>query len=103
MNTLFQTLPFLPSTTSSSDLVKPFSLLDQFPQYYCNNTSFQAQYFAPANPSLETNISLEYDHPAVLEGIGAVVGERVLYGKPVTTIGKKHYIKYKMCVDLVKV
>ncbi|PWA50855.1 DNA-binding domain-containing protein [Artemisia annua] len=86
MNTLFQTLPFLPSNTNSCELVNPFSLLDQFPQFYCSNTSFQAQYFAPANPSLETNISLEYDHPAVLEGIGAVVGERVLYGKPVTTI-----------------
>lgn len=95
MNTLFQTLPFLPSNTNSCELVNPFSLLDQFPQFYCNNTSFQAQYFAP-NPSLETNISLEYDNPAVLEGIGAVVGERVLYGKPVTTIGKKHYIKYKI-------
>ncbi|KAI7731384.1 hypothetical protein M8C21_011495 [Ambrosia artemisiifolia] len=54
MNTLFQTLPYLPANPNSIEYV---------------------------NPSLETQGLSEQDHPAVLEGIAAVVGEHVLFGK----------------------
>lgn len=33
----------------------------------------------------ETNVSTEYNHPEVLEGIAAVVGERILFGKNTAT------------------
>ncbi|KAI3766202.1 hypothetical protein L2E82_16254 [Cichorium intybus] len=79
MNTLFQTLPFVPLEPA-----KPLSLiLDKFPQFYYDNPSI------PAHTFPETDISPEYDHPAVLEGIAAVVGERVLFGKTVATAGKQ--------------
>ncbi|KAI3761494.1 hypothetical protein L1987_51911 [Smallanthus sonchifolius] len=61
MNTIFQTLPLLPA----------------------NPNSFH--HFPPQNPSPEPHTFSEYDPPPVLEGIAAVVGERVLYGKSVTT------------------
>ncbi|KAI3777746.1 hypothetical protein L1987_47548 [Smallanthus sonchifolius] len=61
MNTIFQTLPFLPA----------------------NPNSFH--HFPGQNPSPETDTFSEHDHPPVLEGIAAVVGERVLFGKSVTT------------------
>ncbi|KAI3785992.1 hypothetical protein L1987_45118 [Smallanthus sonchifolius] len=64
--------------------MNPFSLLDQFPQFHYNNPSIPAQ-----NPSPETNILSEYNHPAVLEGIAGVVGERVLFGESGTTAGKQ--------------
>ncbi|KAI3727166.1 hypothetical protein L1987_66976 [Smallanthus sonchifolius] len=68
--------------------MNPFSLPDQYPQFHYNNPSIPAQYLAQ-NPSPETDILSEYDHPAVLEGIAAVVGERVLFGESVTTAGKQ--------------
>ncbi|XP_071712308.1 ethylene-responsive transcription factor ERF084-like [Rutidosis leptorrhynchoides] len=81
MNTLFQTLPFFPTNNSNS-----FSLIDQFPLFhYTNNPSFPAQYLAP---SPVANISPEYNHhPTVLEGIAAVVGERVLFGNHISPAG----------------
>ncbi|KAM0033360.1 putative transcription factor AP2-EREBP family [Helianthus debilis subsp. tardiflorus] len=51
---------------------------------YCNNSSLPPQY-AVENPFPET----EYDHPAVLEGIAAVVGERVLFGTTVVSVDKQ--------------
>ncbi|KAK1434033.1 hypothetical protein QVD17_10951 [Tagetes erecta] len=62
MNTLFQTLP------NSLDLVNPF------PHNYL-----------PQNPWPETDHTPpENNHPTVLDGIAAVVGEQVLFGKSVT-------------------
>ncbi|KVI06083.1 AP2/ERF domain-containing protein [Cynara cardunculus var. scolymus] len=84
MNTLFQSLPFFPANQDSLDqLLKPFSLLDQI---YCIHTpSTRLQY-----PSPETDISSECDdQPAALEGIAAVVGECILFGKSPSTAGKK--------------
>ncbi|CAH1423020.1 unnamed protein product [Lactuca virosa] len=78
MNTLFQTLPFLPFEPA-----KPFSVHDQFPHFYFNNP------LTPDHPSPETDLSQEYDHPAVLEGIAAVVGESVLFGKSANTAGNQ--------------
>ncbi|KAJ0528001.1 putative transcription factor AP2-EREBP family [Helianthus annuus] len=52
---------------------------------YCNNSSLPPQYVVE-NPF---EVFSEYDHPAVLEGIAAVVGERVLFGKSGTTVVDK--------------
>ncbi|KAM0060209.1 putative transcription factor AP2-EREBP family [Helianthus debilis subsp. tardiflorus] len=69
MNTLFQTLPFLPTNPNSFDL--------HFPSVPTQHVD--------QNPSHETNIFTQHNHPHVLEGIAAVVGEHVLFGKSVTT------------------
>ncbi|MFS7971163.1 putative transcription factor AP2-EREBP family [Helianthus anomalus] len=48
---------------------------------YCNNSSLPPQYV----PFQEAEVfSEEYDRPAVLEGIAAVVGEHVLFGTTVS-------------------
>ncbi|KAJ0440673.1 putative transcription factor AP2-EREBP family [Helianthus annuus] len=69
MNTLFQTLPFSPTNPNSFDL--------HFPSVPTQHVE--------QNPSHETNIFTQHNHPHVLEGIAAVVGEHVLFGKSVTT------------------
>lgn len=70
MNTLFHTQHFLPPNPNS------FSLLDHYPptpkQNHPNDDNIMSE-----------NINL--NHPPVLEGIAAVVGERILFGIPVTT------------------
>ncbi|KAL8217454.1 hypothetical protein R6Q57_020827 [Mikania cordata] len=77
MNTIFQTLPFLPANPNSFESVNTVSI------------SIPTQHVAE-NPSPETDIPSESDHPPVLEGIAAVVGERVLFGKPITTAGDQN-------------
>ncbi|XP_076938021.1 ethylene-responsive transcription factor ERF084-like [Bidens hawaiensis] len=64
MNTLFHTHHFNPNS------VQPFSLLPPTPTQ---------------NHPNDNNIMSENINPPVLEGIAAVVGERILFGKPVTT------------------
>ncbi|XP_076922265.1 ethylene-responsive transcription factor ERF084-like [Bidens hawaiensis] len=70
MNTLFHTQQFLPPNPNS------FSLLDHYPptptQNHPNDNNIMSE-------------SINLNHPPVLEGIAAVVGERILFGIPVTT------------------
>ncbi|KAI3688600.1 hypothetical protein L2E82_46284 [Cichorium intybus] len=51
-------------------------------QYYQNSSLFQQNL---PNPSSQVQFSSNYDHPAALEGIAAVVGEHALFGKTKTT------------------
>uniref|UniRef100_UPI001CB88C46 ethylene-responsive transcription factor ERF084-like n=1 Tax=Erigeron canadensis TaxID=72917 RepID=UPI001CB88C46 len=94
MNTLFQTLPLLhannPNSFEPVNHHHPFCcLLDhQLPQFYNNNPSFPVQCVAQnPSPAVTNYISSKYEHNSddVLEGIAAVVGERVLFGNSVTT------------------
>ncbi|XP_023762124.1 ethylene-responsive transcription factor ERF084 [Lactuca sativa] len=54
------------------------------PNQYYQNSSFSHQNLQ--NPSPQNDkFSSDYDHPAALEGIAAVVGEHVLFGKKTET------------------
>ncbi|KAL8250219.1 hypothetical protein R6Q59_033912 [Mikania micrantha] len=80
MNTFFRSL----HNPNSFEPVNPFPLFNQFP----------AQYLVQ-KPLPETETSSENIRSAALEGIAAVVGERVLYGNSVTTAGNQTDSKFR--------